>query len=327
MLNPLKLLPFFKNDKPQVIISDSVEATEITADHDLNVHSGTEVINVGDKINELISDFKAHTVQLADLSTKLNEINSQVVNITNLQRDINSHKEELATIEDKITKQTEVLTKTNETLEAANADVTKIKREINDIKFTPPEVMLTAKSLSLTNVNVTEKLTALKLESPDVNVSGMLKSMGDSYLAKTNLTGDLTQNDTLFITGGNSISGLPVLYLQSSDLAKSLDLFNGTISFNKEGLASVITLLLDQIVIASNKTTGSAAIPAGQVSAQIQNHYVTANSRIFLSLSSGTDHALSVTQKVEGAYFVVSCPTAPLNDIHFDYLIINEVSR
>jgi hypothetical protein len=173
-------------------------------------------------------------------------------------------------------------------------------------------------------LKVTDKVSTINLETLDATISGTFKALGENFLGKTTVAGDLTVDGTLAVTEGNSISAFPVLFLQNNPLAQAINIFNGKVTINKDGAFTAETIIASEYKTISGKISGSGRIPAGLDSVDIKSTYVRPNSRILITPTTQTALPVSVISKIDGEKFTASIQTPAATDITFDWFIINE---
>jgi len=217
--------------------------------------------------------------------------------------------------------------------------------------LTPPDILLATGSATLADLKVTENLSSEKLLTAlDATVSGTFKALSDVFLGTTTIAGDLTVDGTLSITGGNELSvigspqntpgvencaytpgvecqGNGVLYLQNSPLAQGLDIFNGKVTIDKDGLFKAQTVLAQEYQVIAGQTSGSGTLAAGTFEVPVFADRVGQSSRILITPTTPTSLTLAVTEKVPGAGFVVSTTLPTPEALTFDWWIINEVAE
>lgn len=206
------------------------------------------------------------------------------------------------------------------------------------LALTPPDILTATGSAQLANLTVSDKISTLKLDVSDGIFNNSLAVYGNTNLASTNIAGDLVQDGTFSITGGNTINVTGPLYLQTSFLAGAVDLFNGLITLTPQGEIKANSVIVAEYKVVAGKTTGSGKILAGTNSVIITNPYVTSNSRILITPTVSTSQVLAVTSKIatipattttlaQPGKFTVSSPWTAPTDLTFDYWIINESSE
>ena len=166
------------------------------------------------------------------------------------------------------------------------------------------------------------QLTAYQAEIKD-----HFKVLGTTTLANTQVVGDLTVDGTLSIEKGSEINVIGTLFLQKSYLAQGLDIFNGKVTIDKEGILKAVTLVADQIKINEGKAAGTGKILAGATEILIENPYVEETSIIIVTPNAALQQTLGVVEKkaknaeVPPSFKVKLSHPEP-QDISFDYLII-----
>ncbi len=231
----------------------------------------------------------------------------------------------LHTIDDFIATQSAQLASVNEQVATQSATLASLIERINaleasasaQLNLTPPEILLATGSANLANLTVTDIFSSAKLISAlDVNISGILKVLGEAILPKTSIVGDLNVDGTFSITDGSRINALPTLYIQDSPLAETVNIFNGKVTIDKDGLVSIEKLAV------SDKTLNTATIPAGASSLIIQTDQITDKSKVFISPHKPV--SIAVTDKsVTDHSFAVEIVTPLLEDLTFDWWIVD----
>ena len=214
--------------------------------------------------------------------------------------------------------------------------------------------MFATASATLTDLTVTSEATfSAKLTGYDAIIQNSLKSLGDTFLGKTNVAGDLTVDGTLSFTGSsiNSIGGdcrvasaprndviaspqsgeaisntCGSLFVQNSPLAQAVDFFNGLVTIGKDGLLTAQKIIAkeveaDQLTI-SDKTAGTGVLTAGTTEIPVFNNLTKSDSIIILTPETVTNTQLIVSDKVEGSGFVVKVAGPQIQNINFSYIIV-----
>ncbi len=216
---------------------------------------------------------------------------------------------------------------------SASAYLSQLDAGSRELALESPEILFATGSAQLADLKVSETLSSEKLlTAEDVTVSGTFKAFGETSLGSTRISGDLNIDGTLSITNGNTINALSTLYLQSSPLAEHIDIFNGKVTIDRDGTlkaekVEAKTIQTEQINLLTGKTSGSGKLQAGKFEVPVFNNLVTSHSRVIITPTSRTSLTLSVTDKIEGAGFVVGTAVPVTQDVNFDYIIINEVAE
>lgn len=203
-----------------------------------------------------------------------------------------------------------------------------------------------------------DDLTASTINS--ITVSETFKSLGQTMLADTTIAGDLTIDGTMAISGStiNSLACHPgvasttiseaslrvgsnttetdsiatlhndsdcgALFLQTSALAKKVDIFNGLIVLEKDGAIKAKSIAVEEIKVIGGKSAGTGVITSGTQGVSIENPLIKANSIISITPEVLIQSPLAVTAKIVGESFKVEIPSSTSIDIPFTYLIVNQ---
>jgi hypothetical protein len=123
-----------------------------------------------------------------------------------------------------------------------------------------------------------------------------------------------------------------------SVFTQSLNVASGSTVINNTGIttalinattASFKTVKVDKLAVNQNPTSGQATIGTGTINAGSQtvvvsNTNVTANSKIFLQITSQDGDSVRVVSKQSGTGFTVKLNTVQTQNVTFDYWIIAE---
>ena len=129
--------------------------------------------------------------------------------------------------------------------------------------------------------------------------------------------------------GGASINSVGDLNLQSNGLG-GINILSGKVKIDTsgnivtEGTITTKKIKIDTTTDAPSKSLGSGTILAGDTTVDIDTTAVTNKSRIFVTATSKTNQALSVTTKTAGLGFTVEIPVQSLTNIKFDWFIVDE---
>lgn len=297
-----------------VLVYDTQDITGGDTSYAIDVAASLQTID--SKLADLEAQQASQSAQLAQAQI-LGE--QAVSSVSNLGEKVASTSANLASLTSQIDSLLSSLGGSNQASQSATINDERLT--INNL--TPPETLIATSSAELTasSLNISNQISTLKLE-----VSETLKSLGETFLGKTTIAGDLAVDGTFSITEGSKINSLPILYFQTSALAQSVDFFNGLITLDKDGTLTSKSITTQELKLASGKSVGSGKIATGTSFVEIENPLVKPNSRIFITPTSETNLVLIVKDKIEGQKFVVSTQTPTPSDISFDWLIINEVN-
>lgn len=205
---------------------------------------------------------------------------------------------------------------------------------VSDLNLTSPSILLATGSATLTtgasaqlslHPPVESTLSGTILTYETATFSKTLKSLGETLVGTVIAAGDIVQDGTLSLTDGDTINAIPTLYIQKSDLAASVNFFNGMVTIDKQGDLKAQTIMLSELKVKGNKISGNAKIVSGEKSVEIDNLIVSARSRILVTPTTETDIVLAVTSKEENKKFTVTASKNVPKDITFDWWLINEV--
>jgi hypothetical protein len=138
------------------------------------------------------------------------------------------------------------------------------------------------------------------------------------------------------ISENNTSANLDLDFLNLSSLETDLLIVGG----NKISLAENGSLKIDgnvqidgDLLVAGNikgeslslgsETSGSAILTKGKTGVFVSSNQVTAESRILVTANTLSEKNLTVTSKVSGKGFTVEITSPEVQDISFDWLVIN----
>lgn len=195
----------------------------------------------------------------------------------------------------------------------------------SDLALTPPSIMFASDSATLNTLTVTSEATVSgNLTAYEGIFQDSLKSLGDTFLGKTNIAGDLSVDGTFSISEGSIVNALPVLYFQTSPLAEAVDFFNGLVTISKDGVLAAKEIVTEQISVKADTSAGQTILPTGQTEVAVLNELVEDTSIIILTSETTGAPTLAVAEKVAGAGFVVRISNSYNQDIKFSYLIVGQ---
>ncbi|MBI3486126.1 MerR family DNA-binding transcriptional regulator [Candidatus Daviesbacteria bacterium] len=310
---------------PQIQFANQLENSDSTLDSSNLVAAGslatnsentqTNYIEVASKLEQIDNSLNSYSQSLTTINNKLADQSNQ----------ISQNNEKINLIDQNVASNSAQLDLQNDLISSNSSQIAQINQDVSNLKLTPPEILLATSSANLAELSVGNTTSTLNLSASDATIAANLHSLGNTFLAKTNLAGDLTQDGTLSLTDGKSINGLPTLYIQNSSLAESLDLFNGAVIVDKSGQIKAQTILVAEYKVIANRTSGQGTLAANKKSVDIENKLVNKTSRILITPTTQTNKVLAVTDKVEGEKFTVSASSTSDSDINFDWWFVNEI--
>jgi hypothetical protein len=213
----------------------------------------------------------------------------------------------------------------NSTPSEASPSDQPINPSTDQLALTPPTVMFASDSATLDTLTVNSQATVSgQLTAYDGIFQNSLKSLGDTFLGKTNIAGDLSVDGTFSVTEGNTINALPIIYFQTSPLAEAVDFFNGLVTITKDGALATKEIITEQISVKADSSAGQVVLPAGDTEIPVLNELTEGDSIIILTSETTGAPTLAVSDKVEGVGFVVKLGASHTEDIKFSYLIVGQ---
>jgi len=159
------------------------------------------------------------------------------------------------------------------------------------------------------------------LSAYSATISETFKALGEVFLGKTTIAGDLSIDGTLSLSG-DTVNAMDTLFLQSSPLARLINLFNGKVLIDKDGNITIEGLVSANKVEVDIQTAGTGTILKGQNKVVIQADNLTKNSKVFVTGKSFA--ALGVTEKdLEKKTFTVEVDSPVKDNFKFDWWIID----
>lgn len=338
---------------PQLKVGKLVLDPNMAANQQEATGAGTlayQVMNLESRVRDLEANSQQPTA--SSFSETLNTIASLQNNVTQIATDsailrgsIAGISTQVASASAQIQTTANRLQTTQDQVASIAAGLTEVRNQTSDIRdlnLTPPDILLATGSAQLANLNIADKISTLKLNGFEATFSGTLRSVGETYLARTNVAGDLVQDGMLSISEGNSINvvglsgqsgilGNGVLYLQNSSLAQGLDIFNGKVFIDKDGSVTLQKLVISATPVAGAKadpSIGSGIIAAGETNITIYSNQVTSSAKIFVTPRSKTGSRPLVVEKITPEVsFKVSLEYPYSSDIGFDWWIVETLSN
>ena len=159
------------------------------------------------------------------------------------------------------------------------------------------------------------------LSAYSATISETFKALGEVFLGKTTIAGDLSIDGTLSLSE-DSINSMDTLFLQSSPLSSLVDLFNGSVIIDKDGNIKTKGVLSAQKIEVSDQTAGTTQIKAGTTKIIINSTTITEHSKVFVTPNKpvfiGVTNLDATKQE-----FTVELENQPTEDIKFDWWIVD----
>ena len=97
------------------------------------------------------------------------------------------------------------------------------------------------------------------LSAYSATISETFKALGEVFLGKTTIAGDLSIDGTLSLSGDTG-NAMDTLFLQSSPLARLINLFNGKVLIDKDGNITIEGLVSANKVEVDRKILAKIAV-------------------------------------------------------------------
>ena len=187
------------------------------------------------------------------------------------------------------------------------------------------------------NVPIASDSAEFMQEIENATINGDLNVLGRTTVTDLGVTGNIASG-LLSIhgldssvnsgNGGATINSIGDLNLQNNGLG-GLNILAGKVTIDTKGNIKTegeITAKKVNIDTSASDAAslGSGTLLAGETSIEISTTAVTNKSRIFVTATTKTGQALSVTQKSQGVGFTVEIETPYIKDIKFDWWIVDE---
>lgn len=267
-------------------------------------------------IQALNKNLLSTTYKVDEIGVNVNNIDAQVKSANSVFETFNKETENLKTennnIKDKLSLVLDRLGKLETLTASASAQQSSASAKVTEI--TPLPVFESTASAGLVFGN--------SIKADEATISGKLMSYGETYLARTLFAGDIIQDGTFSITNGSTINALPILFLQTSSLATTVDMFNGKITADKDGNVKAAGEVAGKQIAVSNESAGSGVIKAGESKVVISAGLVQDNSLIFVTPTSATEKVIYIGSKVAGQEFSVETKSAVDVDTSFNWWIV-----
>ena len=327
---------------PKIAVDRLQVTSDLVVDGNLKVGNttidATSLLAVGTVVSD-IEGLKNITTQLAsDVDSIKANIQSRESRVKSLEDKQATDSAQLAEVKDltsKVDSQNKVLAAS---VASSSANIASLSSQIDSLmasfglgnkesspsaktNLTDPGTLIASDSAKLANLDVAGKISSFQIQASnfqtlDATVSGTFKALGDTFLGKTTIAGDLTVDGTFSVTG-TSINALPTLYIQNSSLASLVDFFNGLVTISKDGNLSAERLIL------SDTSLGEGKINKGQTAVVIPNASVKPNSKVFITATKPV--AIGVTkQDVTNHNFIVEIGQPLLDDLTFNWWIVDQ---
>ncbi len=230
------------------------------------------------------------------------------------------------------------LTNLENTTSQQGSEITSLSGQVNNLS--DQENQLASQSAFLTSMLQSPLLSSLiasgsgtfadvgSLDMQDATVSGQLEVLGRTTLNDLGVTGTITAGVTTIDGLNGTIDTISQpLQLQSEGLA-NIELENNSVviktngDITTQGVLTAHKVNIDE----SNKqsaSVGQAMIPAGETTITVDTTAVTAKSHIFVTPRGSLAVPITVSSTLNGTSFTVSIGTAELQNIKFDWWIVN----
>jgi len=182
-------------------------------------------------------------------------------------------------------------------------------------------------------------LTDPKIKFVGDQVFESLKVMGGAVLGETSIVGDLSVGLLRFGDLESSINALgEPLKIQNNFGARVVEIFGGKITLDPNGDIRTVgklfakeievkELKVEKLVAVEGVNAGSGAIKAGESSTSVETVSVTSSSKIIITATRVTRQPLAVSEKEMGKGFTVGVAEPVLEDLPFDWWIIDTVGE
>ena len=180
-------------------------------------------------------------------------------------------------------------------------------------------------------------LTDSKIKFVGDQVFESLKVMGGTVLGETSIVGNLSVGLLRFDDLESSINALgEPLKIQNNFAARAVEIFGGKITLDPNGdikttgklfakEIEVKELKVEKLVAVEGINAGSGAIKAGESSTFVETVSVTPSSKIIITATRVTHQPLAVSEKEVGRGFTVGVTEPVLEDLPFDWWIVDTV--
>ena len=177
------------------------------------------------------------------------------------------------------------------------------------------------------NLKIDSSLVASEsgiLASFSETTTNKLAVLGDTVLANTVINGTLNVGAMTFDNVDQSINAVGVLKIQSLALG-NIEFQGGLVTIDTQG-----NVVANTITAAKYKVAGSSAgtdtLTAGTTEIFVNSTAVTADSLIFVTPKQSLNYPLAVTEKQDGIGFKVTVSQSELNDLNFDWFILDKAN-
>lgn len=147
-------------------------------------------------------------------------------------------------------------------------------------------------------------------------------------ISEAGTSSEATSSDAIDEDNGSFVADIEERIVGAMEALRSVisQTFAVVTLYTKNMFAATITIVPDGRVIVpsgTNQITGTARIPAGASSVDVDNVSVLGTSKIFITPLSLTEHPLIVTMRRPGIGFTVSMFAPAALDIYFDWLLVD----
>lgn len=164
--------------------------------------------------------------------------------------------------------------------------------------------------------------TATSSALPDTNYEPLATGSAElTTLGDTVVTGILNVGTLQFDSLTNSIDAIGILSLQPLALGE-IKFLGGLITFDTKGNVTAKEIQAEKYVVLG-ESAGHSILPAGSTKIEIATNQVTTDSLILVTPTTITNRQLIVTKKEEGVGFTVEVNSMQLEDVEFDWFIVD----
>lgn len=182
-------------------------------------------------------------------------------------------------------------------------------------------------------------LTDSKIKFVGDQVFESLKVMGGTVLGETSIVGNLNVGLLQFGDLESSINALgKPLKIQNNFAARAVEIFGGKITFDPEGDVKIVgklfakeievkELKVEKLVAVEGVNAGSGVIKVGEAKVFVETAGVAEHSKIIITATRIARQPLAVSEKAVGRGFTVGVAEPVLEDLPFDWWIVDTVGE
>ncbi len=186
----------------------------------------------------------------------------------------------------------------------------------------------TSSSLNMPiSASVSSQLQNVPLVADTATISQTLNVLGRTTVTDLGITGNVSAGlITIHGLEGKIDTLAGSLYLQYQRLG-GIDFLNGLVTIDTsgnittQGVIGAQTVQATQFVVKGTTSIGSAVIPQGSTSVEVDTPAMTASDKVFITPTTNITTPLSIAQKGNGK-FVIQVSTPQQVDVHFDWFIV-----